>query len=284
MGCVKQGRWIVVIMLLAVHFVFFVYASPCTAQDYIVEFVEEYYNESPADYNAPPVIYHSIQVLSHAGPKLLILKGAYGPYRHWLRRYIARGKQFVATIPDADNHRFISSKVYEIDVIQVHPMNRDEWKFVEDFQPRALPLLPESSYVMILDEDYKRQRLIASVVEKMGYVPMAMSNSDNALACFLNQPEKFSMIIANHHAPGKGVEYFVERVLRVDQQIPILVETGYQNASVERAFAGRFSGASSVILKSMALEDLRNTMSILLGKKKGGEKVADRGNSANGNA
>ncbi len=267
LGCGRTALWSC-FLFLAIGVGQLCSVDSCFARDYIVEFVEEHYNESPADYNAPPVIYHSIQVLSHAGPKLLILTGSKGPYRNWLRQYIARDKQFIVQIPDAENHRFISSKAYKIEVTDVHPMNRSKWRFTGGDGHNALPLLSDQSYVMVVDDNYQRSQLIASVIRKIGYVPMVAENSDNALSAFRNQPERFSMIIANYDTPGMGTQTFVENVLRMDQKIPIVVETGYKNKAVREKFTARFAGASTVVFKSMALEDLRNTILGLVGNGK----------------
>ncbi len=97
--------------------------APCMAGDFVVEYVKENYRETrlPASYD--PVIYHSIQVTSDAGPKLLILKGDDYHYRKWLRQYIAQGKQFIAQIPDDKDDLFISSRAFELDITDLHPVN-----------------------------------------------------------------------------------------------------------------------------------------------------------------
>ncbi len=266
-GRSRTGLW-TCFLFLAIGAGHLFFSNSCFAQDYIVEFVEEYYNESPADYDAPPIIYHSIQVLSHAGPKLLILTGSKGPYRNWLRQYIAHDKQFIVRIPDAANHKFISSKAYEVEVTEVYPINRSKWRFAEGADHKVLPLLSDQSYVMVVDDNYQRSQLIASVIRKIGYVPMVSRSSDNALSTFRNQPEKFSMIIANYDTPGMGTQKFVEKVLRMDQKIPIVVETGYKNKAVRKDFSARFAGASTVVLRPMILENLRNTILGLIGNGK----------------
>ena len=99
------------------------FQTPALAGDFIVEYVKENYRETrmPASYS--PVIYHSVQVSTKAGPKLLVLKGDAYHYRAWLRQYIAQGKQFIARIPDDRDDLFISSQVFEIDVTDLHPVN-----------------------------------------------------------------------------------------------------------------------------------------------------------------
>ena len=99
------------------------FQTPVFAGDFIVEYVKENYRETrmPASYS--PVIYHSVQVSTKAGPKLLVLKGDAYHYRTWLRHYIAQGKQFIARVPDDRDDLFISSQVFEIDVTDLHPVN-----------------------------------------------------------------------------------------------------------------------------------------------------------------
>ena len=102
-------------------------SSPGRARDFMVEFVEENYKETTKAYSNDPLIYHSIQVDSQAGPKLLILTGENIEYRKWLRHYIAANKKFITRVPDNENDRFVSSKAYEIDVINIHPVNGKKW-------------------------------------------------------------------------------------------------------------------------------------------------------------
>ncbi|MCF6247538.1 MAG: hypothetical protein L3J69_09280 [Desulfobacula sp.] len=97
--------------------------SICSAGDFIVEFVEENYRETSSPVSYTPDIYHSIQVRSDAGPKILVLKGHDYHYRRWLRQYIAQGKQFIVQIPDDQDDLFISSSAFEMDVVNLHPFN-----------------------------------------------------------------------------------------------------------------------------------------------------------------
>ena len=93
------------------------------AGDFILEYVAENYKETRASHSYNPVIYHAIQVNTAAGPKMLVLKGDDYHYRGWLREYIAQGKQFIAQIPDEQDHLFVSSKVFDINVTDIHPVN-----------------------------------------------------------------------------------------------------------------------------------------------------------------
>lgn len=112
--------------------VFLLLQTNCFARDYIVEFVEENYQETRSSFSYSPLIYHSIQVRSNVGPKLLILKGNDFNYRKWLRHYIAEGKAFIAKIPFDQNDLFIKSSAFEIDVTNVHPLNLNLYRQGEE--------------------------------------------------------------------------------------------------------------------------------------------------------
>lgn len=95
---------------------------PCFAGDHAFVFQEEYYNETTPSSSNTPVIYHSLQIMSQAGPKLIILTGDHPNRRKWLRQYLAEDRLFMALVPDTDNDRFIQSNIFEIDIRRIHPM------------------------------------------------------------------------------------------------------------------------------------------------------------------
>jgi len=117
---------------------------------------------------------------------------------------------------------------------------------------------------MIIDKNMKRSSLITSVVNRMGYTAMVSSDVEQALDLFKTQPEKFKMIIANHDIPGMAAEKFIDDLLKIDHQIPILVETGYNNTKVRERFLSKFSGAGTVMVKPVVLNNLKNTIKQLV--------------------
>jgi hypothetical protein len=108
--------------LLILFFVFLM-LPPCFARDFIVEIAGENYKEVQSSLSYSPLMYHSLQVRSEVGPKLLILTGNNVLYRKWLREYIAEDKAFIVKVPDNQKDFFISSSAFEIDVTHLHPFN-----------------------------------------------------------------------------------------------------------------------------------------------------------------
>ncbi|PIE62273.1 MAG: response regulator [Desulfobacter postgatei] len=256
-------------------FVLIVTALPCGARDFMVEFVEENYMENQDDGIRTAMIYHSFQVRSHAGLKMLVLTGENDKYRGWLRRYVTQDKSFIVKVPDNENDLFISSKVYETDVTNVHPFNPATWSMKDShiFNTGNAPdspawIIAGQGHILVLDKNTKRSELIDSVVKRMGYIGMISGDPEAALGIFKNQPEKFKMIIVNYDVPGMGAEAFVHKLLQVNHKIPILVETGYNNENLKRQYLSKFSGAGTVTVTPVVLNRLQQTIKTLIQSEK----------------
>ena len=242
------------------------WVSTATARDFMVEFVRENYKESRVDYSDLPQIYHSIQVKTHAGPKLLVLTGDNVNYRKWLRYYISGDRHFIARVPDDENDKFVGARIFDIDVTRIHPFEPEVRDMEKKGAEKGMAVLKDK-HILVVDDNLKRSRLISQVIRKLGFRPTVMRNSAQAFDTFQVQPEKFQMIIANHAVAGQGQESFVDRVVRIDHQIPILFETGYRNPLGMKQALERFSGNNSVRVTPMALKDLQNTIQSLINDK-----------------
>ncbi|WDP93043.1 MAG: response regulator [Desulfobacter sp.] len=257
-------------LLLTVFFL--MSTSPCPARDFMVTFVEENYKETEVPFSHRPKIYHTLQVRSDAGPKLLILSGDSQEYRKWLRQYISRDKRFMVQVPDEKNDDFVGSRVFKIEVTRVHPFNGKKWTPGTGEQkgtktkekPKQIRTIFGNQNVMVIDRNMKRSGLIASVITRMGYNAMVSRDGGQALEVFKVQPEKFKMIITNHDIQGMAADQFIDNLLKIDYQIPILVETGYNNDPLKERFLSKFSGAGSVTIKPVVLDDLQKTINQLV--------------------
>lgn len=245
--------------LILICFLFVVLTKPAFARDFIVEFVEENYKETQARFSYDPLIYHSIQVNSSSGPKMLILTGDDYHYRKWLRQYIARNKKFITKIPDELVNEFISSKAFEIDVTSLHPFNGGKWKR-GDLKDGALSTIEGDNHILIVDPNEKRTGLIQTIVEKMGYRATIFKTGKQALELFQLQPQKFKMVIAHYTISGMSPGKFIEEVLELNNEIPVVIDTGYKNQDIKNQFLSKFSGFKSVHIKPVILNDLQKTI------------------------
>jgi CheY-like chemotaxis protein len=236
--------------------------SPLGARDFMVEFLEENYKETTKAYSNDPVLYHSIQVNSKAGPKLLILTGDNLEYRKWLRYYIGGKKGLIVRVPDNENDKFISSKAYEIDVTSLHPVTESKW-----IQNSSAGTIEGNKHILVIDSNGKRSQMISTIILNMGYSARVYQDATQAIDSFKIQPEKFKMIIVNSKIPGMETQTFVDNILKIDHKIPILIQTGYRDEKTRNKFANKFASANSVVLKPVVLNDLQNTITKLVKEK-----------------
>ena len=251
--------------LFVICILFLSLTTPGLARDFIVEFIEENYKETQAQFSYTPLIYHSIQVNSSAGPKILILTGNDYNYRKWLRYYIAQDKKFITKVPDERLDEFISAKAYTIDVTSLHPFNGDKWE-KSDLTTPDQKKIEGDNHILIVDPNEKRTHLIQTIVTKMGYQTTIFKTGEKALDSFKLQPEKFKMVIIHHTIAGMPSDEFVEQVLKLSQTIPVMVDTGYKNQNMENEFISKFAGFRSIYIKPVILRDLQKTIETLIKK------------------
>jgi len=251
--------------IFSILFLFMLFSPQVYARDFIVDFLDENYKETQAQFSYTPLIYHSIQVNSIAGPKILILKGDNYLYRKWLRHYIAQGKKFIAKIPDEDVDKFISEKAYSIDVTFLHPFNGEKWgkRIVND---PAGKQIKGNNHILIVDPNGKRTHLVQIVVKKKGYDPIVFASQNQAFDVFKLQPDKFKMVIVQHSVAGATTDKFIEKLLKLNHTIPIIIDTGYNNPKINNQMMSKFSNHGSVHIKPVILRDLQKTIESLIQK------------------
>lgn len=239
--------------------------TPGFSRDFIVEFMEENYKETQAQFSYDPLIYHSIQVKSGVGPKLLILTGNNYNYRNWLRHFIALNKRFITKVPEDRIDEFVSSKAYKIDVTSLHPINMEKWRDKDDnlSDPNTLQ---SADNILIVDPNEKRTNLMQIIAQKMGYPVAIFKTGSRALESLKLQPDKFSMVIAHHTIKGAPLDEFVNKVLKISHTIPVIIDTGYKDKDMKNKFISKFSGSSSVHIKPVILKDLQKTIETLINK------------------
>ncbi len=244
-----------IIIILVCLIVFPVIGS---ARDYIVDCLAENYNEETEDYKHHLQIYHSIQINSIAGKKILVLKGDNFRYRTWLREYIANSKKLMIKIDDKDNNNFISSKVYIIDVASVYSVNDNIWG--SDSSTGKLKIISDKKHILIVDNNIKRRKLLKQIINDVGYSVTFLENSQEALRVFKIQPENFLMVIANYDIQGFKKMKFVETLENLSPETPIIVGGAYKNKKINDRLFNDFARMDNVIVKPVILENLSRTI------------------------
>lgn len=247
--------------LFIVCFFAMVVCTPCMAKDVIVEFIEENYKEIQTQFSNHLKIYHSIQVNSSMGPKILILTGEDYHYRKWLRHYIAENKEFIAKISEDRIEEFITAKAYEVDVTSLHPFNGKRW--IPDIQRSQPESLQGDNHILIVDPNEKRTELIQIITDTMGYDAVIFKTGSQALDLFHSQPEKFQLIMVHHSLNGMSLEKFIEMVLASDDKVPVMIDTGYKNHALKNKVISKYSKFKSVHIQPVLLKNLQKNIAVL---------------------
>jgi len=98
------------------------------AQDYLVELIEEHYKEQMIVGGGELKLYHSWQVKTEYGDKLLVIVGDDHKYRDWLRHLTMNHKIFLVKIPDGGADRFKYDMAVLVNVQQIHSVWEKNWK------------------------------------------------------------------------------------------------------------------------------------------------------------
>ena len=83
--------------------------------------------EQPKEWHHKDIFYHTMQVKTIFGNKLLILVGKDYEYRKWLRNFFKKHKLYIIKIPDQGDDEFKNNLAIPIDIQQIHPVWEKNW-------------------------------------------------------------------------------------------------------------------------------------------------------------
>lgn len=235
--------------------------SRATARDYMVDVVSENYREQAVDDGNSRRVFHTIQVNSDLGSRLLILEGDDFQYRSWLRAWLSRTNRLLVRVPEADDDAFRMSKAQAIDVTQIYPIDGKQWQS-PGINAEPGPAFTGKRHVLIVDANEKRRELIDLIVRDLGFPVTICSNDTDALLMFRMQPDKFCMVITT--LPGISGAQLVRNILHRVPALPVIIGTPYGDTTKEKNAAARFAGADSVVVKPVVLRELPKTILTLL--------------------
>lgn len=248
-------------VLLILSFVMIVLNPEARAQDYLVDYVAEFYREMPSDTGSGSRIYHTLQVTSPVGSRLLVLTGDDLGYRNWLRQYLSGHDRLLVAVPGDRDALFRRSKLFEIDVTAVHPFRADRWESTGSI--KITPPYTGERQVLIADPDPVRQQLLSLVVKDLGYPVTVTGSGEDALRKVKHQPDRYRLLITDVVLPGLDGIRLVREILSIDPEFPVVLGTGY-GTGVFGPVADAFSGSASVVVKPVLLQELTQTLVSLL--------------------
>ena len=107
--------------------IFILFPALCISSDFKVEIFEEHYNEKLIPSGGELKLYHTLQVKTIYGNKLLILVGKDYEYRQWLRNSFKKHYLYIIKIPDQADNKFEKDLAIPVNVQQIHPIWEKHW-------------------------------------------------------------------------------------------------------------------------------------------------------------
>lgn len=105
----------------------FLFPGVLYSADYKVELFKENYREKLISGGGEVKLYHTLQVKTIFGNKLLILVGNDYEYRKWLRIFFKKHALYIIKIPDQGDNTFKNELAIPVDIQQIHPIWDEKW-------------------------------------------------------------------------------------------------------------------------------------------------------------
>ncbi|GHC98811.1 hypothetical protein GCM10007320_54860 [Pseudorhodoferax aquiterrae] len=130
-----------------------------------------------------------------------------------------------------------------------------------DSTPARLPR-GRHEQILVVDDEDALLHLATQRLAELGYVPVGFRSGTEALAAFAAHPERFDAVLTDERMPGLSGTELVREVHALRPGMPILLLTGYTDA--ERVQRARAAGASAVLRKPLAEQDLARALARVL--------------------
>jgi PAS domain S-box-containing protein len=126
----------------------------------------------------------------------------------------------------------------------------------EEKPPQRLPVGNER--ILLVDDEEIVIAMTSEMLGILGYEVVAAQQSSKALEIFRSQPDWFQLIITDQTMPGMtGMELTAE-ILRVKQDIPIILCTGYSNENIWETASN--IGIRKILSKPFVVHELASSV------------------------
>jgi signal transduction histidine kinase/ActR/RegA family two-component response regulator len=118
--------------------------------------------------------------------------------------------------------------------------------------------------LLIVDDEPFLARLWVSLLESLGYRPVACCSAAEALTAFRGAPESFDLVITDLVMPEMTGDALARELLRIRPDIPIILCTGFSHTMTEEA--AKAIGFRAYLEKPLGRRDLALAIRSVLGQ------------------
>ena len=123
----------------------------------------------------------------------------------------------------------------------------------------AAPVLPAGvESILFVDDEMALVDLGAQILNRLGYQVTTRTSSVEALELFIEEPDRFDLIISDTTMPNMTGDNLAQRILSIRPRLPVILCTGYsERMSRERA---QEMGIAAFVLKPIVMSELATTV------------------------
>jgi len=126
------------------------------------------------------------------------------------------------------------------------------------------PMPTGTERILFIDDEKSLVDLGQQILERLGYKVTIRTSSVEALELFMEQPDKFDLVITDMTMPNMTGDELAGRLMNIRADIPVILCTGYsERISRERAHD---LGIKEFILKPIVMRELAKTVRKVLDK------------------
>lgn len=130
-----------------------------------------------------------------------------------------------------------------------------------DIQTKA-PIRTGTERILFIDDEKSLVDLGQQILERLGYKVTIRTSSLEALELFMEQPDKFDLVITDMTMPNMTGDELAAKLMNIRADIPVILCTGYsERISRERAHE---LGIKEFILKPIVMRELAKTVRSVL--------------------
>lgn len=110
--------------------------------------------------------------------------------------------------------------------------------------------------ILIVDDDPVQRRLLSATVERLGYVPTAVTGGNEALARLAaHDGDQFALIILDLVMPDVDGMSVLAKLRELDRQAPVIVQTAH--SGIDTVVSAMRAGAIDFVVKPVSAERLQ---------------------------
>lgn len=109
--------------------------------------------------------------------------------------------------------------------------------------------------ILLVDDDPLFRRLYSFILKDFGFEVTECINGLDALDAYLNEPDKFNLILSDFMMPCLTGVQLAQKIRQTNKNIPIVLLTGYAGAIDEEAL--ETNTVNMILEKPILLSDLK---------------------------